>query len=157
MGQGYRILVESQTHDETGNRKGGDIRASAEMMVRLCRKISYHTEELTDVVSQMCEDADVIVLSYGSVSRSAVYAVKLARERGIKAGSLRLRILWPFPDKAVANFAGTAKKILVPEMNIGKISREVQRVLRSEVKVVSLPSLGGALHKPDEILEKMGE
>jgi len=155
FGEGYHILVDSITHDESGNRKGGDIALSAKLMQRLCRKVTDHAEELTDVMAEMCEDADVIMVSYGSVSRSASHAVKMARERHIKAGTVRLKILWPFPDEALARLTAGAKKVLVPEMNIGKISREVRRVLHSDVEVVSLSSLGGALHTPYQLLEAM--
>ena len=154
-GQGYRILVDSQTHDESGNRKGGDIAASAQLIRRLCQKVTDHADAIADVRTEMCEDAEVIVISYGSVSRSAGHAVKLAREKGIKAGAIRLGVLWPFPDEKLARLAGGAKKVLVPEMNIGKINREVARVLRGGVEVVSLPKLGGAMHTPDEIVKAM--
>ncbi len=155
-GQGYKILVDSQTHDESGNRKGGDIAASAALMRRLCEKVTNHMDELTWVDAAGCDDAEVVALSYGSVSRSAGHAVKVAREKGIKAGALRLGVLWPFPDEAVIKHCAGAQKVIVPEMNIGKISREVQRVLRSQVQVVSLPSLGGALHTPNDIVQAMG-
>jgi len=155
-GQGYKILVESQTHDETGNRRGGDMEASARLMRRLCEKVTNHLDELTDLEAFGCEEAEVVVLSYGSVSRSAGHAVKMARERGLRAGAVRLKTLWPFPDQAVARHVGAAGRVIVPEMNMGRISREVQRVLRREIGVVSLPRLGGALPTPQEILEAMG-
>jgi 2-oxoglutarate ferredoxin oxidoreductase subunit alpha len=66
---------------------------------------------------------------------------------------IKLKILWPFPDNEIVSATGTAIKIIVPEMNVGKISREVQRVCRSEQRVVSLPKLGGVLHTPMEILQ----
>lgn len=155
VGQGYNIMVESQLHDETGNRRGGDIEASARLVERLCRKVTDKAEELTDVEAIECDDAEVAVLSYGSVSRSAAHAVKKARQAGIKAGGLRLKIMWPFPDQAVRDRLGRVKKVVVPEMNIGKICREVARVLPSQVEVVSLPKLGGALHQPDEIVQAL--
>jgi 2-oxoglutarate ferredoxin oxidoreductase subunit alpha len=156
VGQGYNILVESQSHGEDGNRKGNDITVAAQGGRRLCEKITDHAQELTDIVTVECEDAEVLVVAYGSVARSAKHAVRLAREQGIKAGLVQLRILWPFPDEALTRLAVSARKVVVPEMNIGKISREVQRVLGKELEIVSLPALGGELHTPQKIISELG-
>ena len=156
VGQGYNILVESQAHDEDGNRKGADIESSARAVRRLCAKITDHARELTDIATFECEDAEVIVVAYGSVARSARHAVRLARRQGIKAGLLQLRILWPFPDQALSELAHKVGKIVVPEMNVGKISREVQRVLGKYSEVASLSVLGGELPSPQAILLELG-
>jgi len=156
VGQGYNILVESQAHDEDGNRRGAEIAASAQAVRRLCRKITDHADELTDIATLASEDAEVLVVAYGSVARSAKHAVRLAREQGIKAGLVQLRILWPFPDRALSQLAEKAGKVVVPEMNIGKINREVQRVLGRNSDVVSLSVLGGELPSPRNILQELG-
>jgi 2-oxoglutarate/2-oxoacid ferredoxin oxidoreductase subunit alpha len=156
VGQGYNILVESQTHGEDGNRKGAEIAASARAIRRLCTKITDHARELTDIVTFACEDAEVMVVAYGSVARSAKHAVRMARRQGIKAGLVQLRILWPFPDQALSLLAENVGKVVVPEMNIGKISREVQRALCRNSEVVSLSFLGGELPSPQTILLELG-
>ena len=155
VGKGYKVLVDGQLHDESGNRKGGDIAASASLVARLCEKITSHAEELTDVAEYATEDAEVVLLAYGPVARSGLHAVRLAREKGVKAGWLNLRIMWPFPDAAIAKACAKATKVVVPEMNQGKINREAQRVLCGGAEVVSLPKLGGALHTPQEILDAL--
>ncbi len=156
VGQGYNILVESQAHGEDGNRKGNEIGASARVIKHLCAKITGHAQELTDILTLECEDAEVLVVAYGSVVRSAKNAVRQARAQGIKAGLVQLRILWPFPDEALGRLAAGARKVVVPEMNVGKISREVQRVMGKHPVVVSLPALGGELHTPAKILAELG-
>lgn len=156
VGQGYNILLESMTHGEDSNRKGSDIPASAGLIRRLCGKITDHAQELTDIATLECDDAEVLVVAYGSVVRSAKNAVRQARTQGIKAGLLQLRIMWPFPDEALIGLASGVRKVVVPEMNIGKISREVQRVLGKYCEVVSLPGLGGELHTPAKILAELG-
>ena len=156
VGQGYNILVESQAHGEDGNRKGTDIAASARIIKHLCTKITDHAKELTDIVSVECEDAEVLVVAYGSVVRSAKHAVRLARGSGIKAGLVQLRILWPFPGKSLSQLAGNVRKVVVPEMNIGKISLEVQRALGKYPVVESLSVLGGELPSPQAILATFG-
>jgi 2-oxoglutarate ferredoxin oxidoreductase subunit alpha len=155
IGQGYNILVDSQTHDETGNRKGGDIKISGDLINRICYKVTNYIDQITDIEEQFCEDAELAVISYGSVSRSASHAVKLGREKGLKTGGLRLKVMWPFPDEALRKALPKVKRIVVPEMNVGKINREVERVFRSDVQVISMPRLGGAYHTPAEILAEM--
>jgi len=158
FGQGYNLLVDGQLHDEMGNRAGHDPEISGRLTERLCRKITDHAARLVDVEPLDPEGAETVVITYGSVARPAAAAVKMAREKGVKAGLLRLRILWPFPDPVVRRAVQKAKRVLVPEMNVGKIHREVQRVGKDDQDIVSLSKLGGSLHSPDEIFAAvMGE
>jgi 2-oxoglutarate/2-oxoacid ferredoxin oxidoreductase subunit alpha len=150
--QGYKLLIEGQMHDEWGNRAGTVVEASAKLVQRLCDKVTRHDGDLLDVEGRFLEDAEVVVVTYGSPIRPAMQAVRQARAAGIKAGWLKMRIVWPFPDDEIARIASTARRILVPEMNVGKIVREVERAARGRCEVVSLPKLGGALHTPAEIL-----
>ncbi len=152
FGQGYHLLVDGQLHDETGNRKGDDTYVSGLLMKRLCQKISDHTDELEDVRTEFTKNADILIVAYGSVARSSLSAVRQARKQGIKVGFFQPRILWPFPEKALKKIANQVERIIVPEMNMGKIVREVER-LCSGVKIFSLSKVGGELHSPQEILE----
>ncbi len=153
--QGYGVLVDGQIHDEMGIRAGHKPEVAAGLVDRICRKIRDHRAELVDVEEFMLDDAEVALVSYGSPARSALRAVKEAREKGIKAGCLKIRILWPFPDAVIEKISGRVKKIIVPEMNVGKIVREVERIAACRCEVVSLPKLGGELHTPAEILERL--
>lgn len=150
--QGYKLLIEGQMHDEWGNRAGTVVEESARLVKRLCEKILHHDGDLLDVEGRYLEDAEVVVVAYGSPVRPAMRAVREARGAGVKAGLLKMRVVWPFPDRVIADIAGRAKRILVPEMNVGKIAREVERAAGGRAEVVSLPKLGGALHTPGEIL-----
>ena len=149
--EGYRLLVEGQLHDERGNRVGHDAEASARFVRRLCEKITSHSDDLTDVEELFLDDASVVVVCYGSSSRPALEAVYTAREQGIRAGIFRLRVLFPFPAARLAALVGRVPVFLVPEMNMGKLRLEVERVA-GVTHVVGLPKLGGALHTPEEIL-----
>lgn len=153
--QGYGILVDGQLHDEYGGRAGHKAEVSAAMVERICRKITDHSDELVDVEEWMLEDAEVAFVTFGSPARPALRAAKDARAQGIKAGFLKLRILWPFPDKIIDRVGRQAQRVIVPEMNMGKISREVERVVAGRAEVVSLPKLGGEVHTPSEILQSM--
>ncbi len=152
FGQGYRLLVEGQLHDERGVRAGHDPEKSRQHVERLCQKITDHAAELVDMETYSTADAETIVFAYGSVARAAFHAVKAARSQGKKVGFIRPKILWPFPDSAIRRAMPRAKRIIVPEMNIGKISREVERVSRDDQEVISMPKIGGNMHTPQEIL-----
>jgi 2-oxoglutarate ferredoxin oxidoreductase subunit alpha len=153
FGQGYNLLVDGQLHDETGNRAGHDPVISGQLMERLCTKITQHADELVDIETAFAADAEILVIAYGSVARSAYSAVKLARNEGLRAGFIKLKILWPFPDRALTEALRPARKVIVPEMNIGKISREIQRIQDCDQELRSVPKLGGLMHTPMEILE----
>jgi len=103
------------------------------------------------------EDARVVVIAYGSVARSARQAVREARQRGVQAGLLHLITIWPFMRQAVGRLAAEAETLIVPEMNLGQISREVKRVSAGRAEVVTINRVDGNLITPDEILEKIME
>ncbi len=150
--QGYKLMVDGQLHDEWGTRAGPSVEESAKLVRRLCDKVLKHDGDLLDVESRYLDDAEVAVVSWGSAVRPAMQAVRQARVNGIKAGCLKLRIVWPFPDSVIYDLAGKVDRILVPEMNVGKIVREVERAAHGRADVMGLPKLGGALHTPAEIL-----
>ncbi len=148
---GYRLLVEGQHHDERGIRAGDDIDKSATLVQRLNDKVRQNIDRIVDIERIDLDDAEVAIVCYGSTARPAMEAVQTARSKGIKAGALRLRAIWPFPDAVLSELADHTKTLIVPEMNIGKLVLEVQRTAGGRATVVGLPRLGGALHTPEEI------
>jgi len=154
FGEGYHFHATGLTHDERGYPQTDSAKAQTELVHRLCDKIRKNKAKITRVQRAMLEDADVAVVAYGIAARAALSAVRKAREKGTKAGLLRLATIWPFPDEHVAQVARQVKAIVVPEMNCGQIVREVERVAR-ETPVVFLPKLGEEPHKPSEILEAL--
>jgi len=103
------------------------------------------------------EDSDITVIAYGCVARSAKRAVREARERGIKAGFVKLITIWPFTRSLVEPVLKTSKNVLVPEMNMGQISREVKRVNQGYTRVLTLNKIDGTIITPEEILARMME
>ncbi len=97
------------------------------------------------------------VVAYGCVARSAKRAVIEARGKGIKVGLLKLITIWPFMRSAVEKVLQTSKILIVPEMNMGQISREVKRVNRGIAKVYTLNKVDGTIITPPEILNRMME
>ena len=84
-------------------------------------------------------------------------ALELARERGVKAGKFRIISAWPFPESHIARLAETAKALVVPELNLGQMVREVERAARGRARVIPVPHAGGGVHRPEEILNAIME
>jgi len=153
FGAGYKMHITGLTHDERGYPDASNPETHSKLVKRLCNKILKHQDELTHVKELFTDDADIIVVSYGAPSRSALTAVKKARDEGIKAGHIKLDIVWPFPDDVIRTAAKQADNIIVVEMNLGQIVHEVERVAKCDAEVTLLPKIGGEMQKPDEILK----
>jgi len=156
FGEGYRYHVTGLTHDETGF-PTNDPEEIDKNIRRLYSKIEKHKDEIIRVEQVYTEDAEIAVFAYGSVARSARNVVKKAREKGINVGLMRPITLWPFPEKEVSNLANRAKKIIVPEMNMGQIINEVRRVVPQGVEVEGINRVDGELVTPSEIMNKIEE
>lgn len=154
MGRGYRHHVTGLTHDTHGfpTQKTEEIDA---FMKRQFRKVTNGFYEIQMVKKTLMDDAEVAVVAYGSVARSAERAVRMARDQGIKAGLLQLITLFPFPKKAMISVFKQCRAVLVPEMNMGQISREVKRVNQGEVEIKKYNRLDGQLITPAEIHEEL--
>ncbi|NDV23661.1 2-oxoacid:acceptor oxidoreductase subunit alpha [Desulfovibrio sp. JC022] len=152
IGSGYRFHVTGLTHDTNGfpTSRPDEVR---ELNERLFRKIDQflHDVQLVDEVDT--EDADVVVIAYGTVARSAELAVKQARDLGVKAGLLKLSTLFPYPRKATERVMAKAHTLVVPEMNMGQMSREVKRVNNGQVSVRTINKVDGQIITPAEILK----
>ncbi len=155
-GEGYRVHVTGLTHDERGY-PAMDPDTHDKLVRRLCEKILRYRSEFTWYEEIMLEDAEVAVVSYGISSRIALGGVELAREKGIKAGLLRLITVWPFPDEAVRRVAERVKGLVVVEINLGQIAREVERASRGIVPIQGVFHAGGRIHTPEEVLAGIEE
>jgi 2-oxoglutarate ferredoxin oxidoreductase subunit alpha len=122
---------------------------------RLFRKITQGFQEIQKVSSFMLKDADVAVIAYGSVARSAKRAVIEARSHGVKAGLLQIITLWPFPRNSVQAVMRQCRAVLVPEMNMGQISREVKRVNEPGIRVEKYNRIDGQFIAPEEICRQL--
>jgi len=150
FGDGYKLLVTGSTHRPTGVRDYSP-RYHQMKVNRIREKILKAEPELADVVGVDLEDAELAVISFGASARPCYGAVKRARGKGVKAGLMRLRTLWPFPDKSVSDLADRVESLLVVEMNVGKIVNEVKRAVCDRARVVSVPKIGGVLPSVEEI------
>ncbi len=154
FGEGYRYHVTGLIHDVRGfpTQRPEEIEP---FVSRLFRKVTQGFPEIMMTRSFMMDDAEVGVVAYGSVSRSARRAVTLAREQGIKAGLLDLVTLFPFPRPAVEGVLRQCRAVLVPEMNMGQISREVKRVNQGVSRIEKHNRIDGQFITPEEILKRL--
>jgi 2-oxoglutarate ferredoxin oxidoreductase subunit alpha len=118
---------------------------------RIRQKILKDEEALRDTVEVDLDGAKVAVISFGASARPSYGAVKRTRGEGLEVGLLRLRTLWPFPQTFVSDLADDVDAILVVEMNVGKLVREVERVVCGRADVASVAKIGGVLPTVDEI------
>jgi len=156
FGNGYRYHVTGLYHDVRGyptTRKD-----EVEPLIhRLFSKISRDFDRLQWFDSFYTEDAQTTVIAYGCVARAALRAVKEAREKGLKVGLIKLKLLWPFMRHTIAEVLENSPTVLVPEMNMGQLSREVKRLAQAKCEVITLNKVDGTLITPMEILEKLEE
>lgn len=154
FGTGYRHHVTGLIHDARGfpTQRPREVEA---FIKRQFRKITSGFYEIQMTKTLMQDDAEVGVIAYGSVSRSARRAVMKARESGIKAGLLKLVTLFPFPRGAVESLLRKCRAVLIPEMNMGQISREIKRVNQFSCRVRKYNRIDGQAITPDEIFNEL--
>jgi 2-oxoglutarate ferredoxin oxidoreductase subunit alpha len=140
-GEGHKIHLTGLTHDERGYPT-----TSPEVHERLVRRLVEKPKGVEEYEELFLADAEVVVTSYGIISRCAEGAVYLAREKGIKAGLLRLITVWPFPERKVRELNA---KFVVAELNCGQILYEVERCVGSAIPV---NHAGGTIIEPSKIL-----
>ena len=104
---------------------------------------------------ESCEDADIILVGYGIIARILKTVVEKCRKRGIKAGLLRPISLWPFPSKAVQEFANKAKAFLTVEMSTGQMVEDVKLAVEGKKPVYFFGRTGGSLPSDFEILNEI--
>lgn len=102
-----------------------------------------------------CDDAEYLMIAFGSSSRICQKTVKLAREKGIKAGLLRPITLFPFPEKIVSQMAKRVKGILTVELNAGQMLEDVKLAVTGQTKVEFYGRMGGMIPTPDEVLKEL--
>ena len=102
-----------------------------------------------------CDDAEYLMVAYGSSARIAQKAVQLGREKGIKVGLLRPITLFPFPKQQLFELADQVKGILSIELNAGQMVEDVRLSVQHKVPVEHFGRTGGIIHTPEEILEAL--
>ena len=112
-------------------------------------EVRFETEQL--------DDADIMIVAFGSAARIAEKAIELARAEGIKAGLFRPITLWPFPEKEIAAAAHGKRGVLVTEINAGQMVQDVRLAVNGDVPVEHFGRLGGIVPEPEEIVNAIKE
>jgi 2-oxoglutarate ferredoxin oxidoreductase subunit alpha len=155
-GEGYGFHVTGLTHDERGY-PSMTIATQDKLVRRLAGKMDALAGPEAIFEAEGLEDAEVVLVSYGITSRVAQRALEEARKEGVRAGKFRLITAWPFPEPHISALADKVKAFVVPELNLGQMVREVERVVRGRARVVSVTHAGGGVHDPAKILDAMKE
>jgi 2-oxoglutarate ferredoxin oxidoreductase subunit alpha len=158
FGDGYHWHVTGLTSNDWGFPTNSTPEIDKKI-TRILRKVDRFREDVVEYKTEGCEDADVLVVSYGCVARSALRAVRELRSRGVKVGHFRPVTLWPFPDieleKIVADFG--IKRVIIPELNMGQMFLEIDRAIHGKAEAISKTLLNGELFKPAQIIKYIEE
>ena len=151
-GEGYRIHVTGLTHDERGY-PAMSPEANEWNVRRIIDKIQKHRDDIIQIEEENIKDAEVIVVSYGISARTSLWPIEMARNEGIRVGYLRLITVWPFPEERIRVLAKKVKGIVVPELNMGQMIREVERCVAGQTQVWGVHRAGGDVLEPEQVLE----
>jgi 2-oxoglutarate ferredoxin oxidoreductase subunit alpha len=151
-GEGYRVHMTGLTHDERGYPALTPETHNA-LVNRLVDKVRLNAQAIEIHDEYELADAETVIIAFGCTSRSARQAARLARARGSKCGLLRLVSIWPFPEQRIRELLarGTVQRFIVPEVNLGQLRREVERL--TQLPIMRLNHAGGAMPTPQDILE----
>ena len=124
---------------------------------RQVRKVEGNAADIMKWEEYKCDDADVIVVAFGSTSRSARFAVDEARKQGVKAGLFRLITFWPFPEARLLELSKKVKGFITPEMNLGMSHGVVKAAVEGNAPVLGIFRVDGEPINPGQIIDKIKE
>ena len=152
----YPIHIDSLEHDAHGW-PSFDAKTVDKMQRLRMEKIYHNLDDIIKYKEYFLDDAEVLVFSFGISARSALAAVKMAREQGIKAGLFQALTVWPFPRAALQERFKKTKKVLTVELNMGQMKYEIERIAPPDVKKQTLLRANGLPFSPTEVLETIKE
>ena len=153
LGEGLRFAVTGLAHDAQGFPVEG--KRAEEMLRRIVFKIrERYADEIVRYRGLYLEDAEILIISYGIVSRVAEAALEGLRAKGLRVGLLDLKTLWPFPKKIIRELARRVELIVVPELNLGQLILLVEAAV-GEAPVVGVNRVDGYLLRPEEIIAEV--
>ncbi len=149
---GYKYHITGLTHGYTGF-PTEDEKLSAELITRLCGKISKNVDEILDYEEFLLDDAEILIIAYGSTSLSVKSAISELRKNGVKVGLFRPKTIWPSPEAKLKELGAGFDKILVAELNLGQYVGEIERVMKKDVEF--LGKANGRAISPNEVIAKI--
>ncbi len=156
FGSGYRHNITGLTHDEMGfpTNKENEI---VSKMNKLRDKIMRSTADILDFETLYTEDANTLIIAFGSGSRPAKEAVEYLRAHRRKVGFFRPITIWPFPEKALARIIKKVEQVFVVEMNQGQLIDEIKKVECYHKKMYGINRYDGEMITPNQIISKIRE
>ena len=148
----HRYNVTGLVHDMWGF-PSTDPKIAYDLLHHLVDKLENRADDVARYKEYFAEDADILLISYGSSARSALQMVEDRRQRGVKVGLLELQSLWPFPKETVREKCEGRSHVLVVEMNMGQIYQEVKKAVSRPEKVYLANRFDGIFISHTDILQ----
>ncbi len=157
FGRGLKAHVTSSCHNEYGMRNLSDPEVMNDYVIKPIEKILKHRNDII-TVEQDLHETEIALVSYGTVSRSARFAAKLAQNKGFRVGTFRMVTCWPFPDQEIRRMAEEVDAMLVLENNTGQLYPYIKAEAAHACRVSFLgPQILGQIHEPEYILDHIME
>ncbi len=156
FGEGQRYHITGLFHDDMGFPTNSTVKAGIKIN-RLMAKITDNLEDIVSYDEYLMDDAEIMIVAYGSTARTAKNAINKLRAEGVKVGMLRPITVWPYPVEKTLERAKQVKKVLVVEHNLGQLVLEVERVIKSEAELHFLGRADGDVFVPADVVNKVKE
>lgn len=156
IGKGYHTLYTLNYHNEDGSIDWND-KGYKKLYQRITGKISENRDKICKAENYFMEDADSVIITYGSEVRPALDAIEMARNNGKKIGLLKLITVWPVHETLIKEIAKNVSRVFVVEMNLGKYVNEIERLCLPFCPVTSITKNMGIIHTKDEIYSAIKE
>uniref|UniRef100_A0A7J3ZLV1 2-oxoacid oxidoreductase (ferredoxin) n=1 Tax=Fervidicoccus fontis TaxID=683846 RepID=A0A7J3ZLV1_9CREN len=153
FGRGYRVHVTGLTHDEKGYPETTNPLVHERLVKRLVEKIERNVREIFTYKQILADDAKVLMVAHGITARVSIEALEHLRKKGIRAGLLKLDVLWPLDFALLEQVVNSVERIVVPEMNLGQLYHLIKEIASPSVEVVLVSRLGGEIPTPTDIVE----
>ena len=156
FGAGYRYNITGLTHDEMGFPTNLEYEIEQKLN-KLKNKLIRSTSDIVDYETIYTDDANTLIIAFGSVSRSAKEAVEYLRSHRRKVGLFRPITIWPFPEKELIQIIRRVDQIFVVELNQGQLIDEVKKVECYHKRIYGINRYDGEMITPTQIISKIRE
>jgi 2-oxoglutarate ferredoxin oxidoreductase subunit alpha len=155
FGEGTPYHVTGLTHDVSGS-PSTNPKVTENLLNRLMSKLHDNIDDIVEYENIYTEDAETVIVTFGSTSRSVLRAVRLLRQEGLKVGMLRLKTIWPFAHMAIKELTQSdVKNLIVAEMNYGQLLETVKASAEGAFRIYGLNKYNGELITPQEVIDKV--
>ncbi len=150
IGNGYRYHVTGLSHDETGF-PTNNLNETEKLLKRLSDKVEKNLDDILIYEEFYTNDCDVLIVSFGFSVRSSKESLEQLRSKGVKVGLLAIKTVWPFPESIVKKLSEKVNYIFVPEMNMGQMKLEIERIVKNNSEVIGINKFNGDIIRPEDI------